>query len=131
MEDIEGEYPFKNFIEHGGYGSRQGRGAGVDALLGDELEEDEEDEIHQEAWDHVLDEEIVDQRTIWNSSPGSSRTKVVAVLTEPAVVDGIICHLGLTFAAENPPPGQIFEQVALMTALMEAMRNARLPLRPS
>jgi hypothetical protein len=40
-------------------------------------------------------------------------------------------HLKLTFVAEKPPPAQIFEQVALMTALMEAMRTARLPLRPS
>ena len=42
--------------------------------------------------------------------------KVVAFLTEYAVVDRIIRHLKLTFVAEKPPPGQIFEQVALMTA---------------
>ena len=44
------------------------------------------------------------------------RMKVVAFLTEPAVVDRIIRHLGLTFAAEKPPPTQVFEQVALMAA---------------
>jgi len=31
---------------------------------------------------------------------------------------------------EEPRPGHVFEQVALMAALMEAMRTARLPLRP-
>jgi hypothetical protein len=41
---------------------------------------------------------------------------VVAFLTEPAVVDRIIRHLGLTFAAEKPPPAPVFEQVALMAA---------------
>jgi hypothetical protein len=56
--------------------------------------------------------------------------KVIAFLTEYAVVDRIIRHLGLTFAAEKPPPAQVFEQVALMATLMEAMRTARLPLRP-
>jgi hypothetical protein len=33
-----------------------------------------------------------------------SRMKVVAFLTEPEVVDRIIRHLELTFAAEKPPP---------------------------
>ena len=42
--------------------------------------------------------------------------KVVAFLTEPAVVDRIICHLELTFVAEKPPPAQILEQVVLVTA---------------
>jgi len=42
--------------------------------------------------------------------------KVVAFLTEYAVVDRIIRHLTLTFAAEKPPPAHIFEQVALMAA---------------
>ena len=42
------------------------------------------------------------------------RMKVVAFLTEYAVVDRIIRHLELTFAAEKPPPVHIFEQVALM-----------------
>jgi len=56
---------------------------------------------------------------------------VVAFLTEYAVVDRIIRHPELTFVAEKPPPVHVFEQVALMAALMEAMRTARLPLRPS
>ena len=42
------------------------------------------------------------------------RMKIVAFLTEYAVVDRIIRHLELTFAAEKPPPAQAFEQVALM-----------------
>ena len=41
---------------------------------------------------------------------------VVAFLTEYAVVDQIIRHLELTFAAEKPPPVHVFEQAALMTA---------------
>jgi hypothetical protein len=45
-----------------------------------------------------------------------SRMKVVAFLTEPEVVDRIIRHLELTFAAEKPPPAQAFEQVELMAA---------------
>jgi hypothetical protein len=44
------------------------------------------------------------------------RMKVVAFLTEPSVVDRIIRHLGLKFAATKPPPGPVFEQVALMAA---------------
>ncbi len=44
------------------------------------------------------------------------RMKVVAFLTEHAVVDRIIRHLKLTFAAEKPPPSRIFEQVALTAA---------------
>jgi len=32
--------------------------------------------------------------------------------------------------AEKPPPAHIFEQVAMMAALMEAMRTVKLPLRP-
>ena len=42
--------------------------------------------------------------------------KVVAFLTEPAVVDRIIRHLELTFAAAKPPPAHVFEQVALTAA---------------
>jgi len=42
--------------------------------------------------------------------------KVVAFLTEYAVVDRIMEHLKLTFVAEKPPPAQIFEQVALIAA---------------
>jgi hypothetical protein len=41
------------------------------------------------------------------------RRKVVAFLTDYAVVDRIIRHLELTFAAERPPPSRIFAQVAL------------------
>jgi hypothetical protein len=44
------------------------------------------------------------------------RMKVVAFIREYAVVDRIIRHLKLTFAAEKPPHSQVFERVALMTA---------------
>jgi hypothetical protein len=56
--------------------------------------------------------------------------KVVAFLTEYAVVHRIIRHLELTFVAKKPLPSRVSENVALMAALMEAMRTARLPLRP-
>ena len=42
--------------------------------------------------------------------------KVVAFLTEYAVVDRIIRHLELTFVAEKPPPTHVFAQAALMAA---------------
>jgi len=42
--------------------------------------------------------------------------RVVAFLTEYAVVDRIIHYLKLTFAAEKPPPAHAFEQVELMAA---------------
>ena len=41
------------------------------------------------------------------------RMKVVAFLTEHAVVDRIIGHLKLTFVASKPPPSHVFEQVVL------------------
>jgi hypothetical protein len=44
------------------------------------------------------------------------RMRVVAFLTEYAVVDRIIRHLELTFVAEKPPPAYVFEQTALMAA---------------
>jgi hypothetical protein len=44
------------------------------------------------------------------------RMKVVAFITEYAVVDRIIDHLKLTFVATKPPPSHVFEQVALMAA---------------
>jgi len=42
--------------------------------------------------------------------------RVVAFLTEYAVVDRIIRHLELTFAAAKPQPARAFEQVVLMAA---------------
>jgi hypothetical protein len=42
--------------------------------------------------------------------------KVVAFLTEPAVVDRIIRHLELTFAAEKPPPYHVLCEIVLMAA---------------
>jgi hypothetical protein len=46
--------------------------------------------------------------------------KVVAFVTEYAVVDRIIDHLKLRFIAERPPPSYVFEQVALMAAEEQA-----------
>jgi hypothetical protein len=40
--------------------------------------------------------------------------KVVAFLTEHAVVDRIIRHLESMFVAEKPPPAHVGEQLALM-----------------
>jgi hypothetical protein len=42
--------------------------------------------------------------------------KVVAFITEDAVVDRIIDHLKLRFIAEKPPPSRVFTEVALMAA---------------
>jgi hypothetical protein len=42
--------------------------------------------------------------------------KVVAFITEVAVVDRIIDHLKLGFVADRPPPSPVFEQVALPAA---------------
>ena len=42
--------------------------------------------------------------------------KVVAFLTEHAVVDRIIDHLKLTFVAERPPPPEAAFQELLMAA---------------
>jgi len=42
--------------------------------------------------------------------------KVIAFLTEDAVVDRIIEHLKLRFIAEKPPPAHVFTEVALMAA---------------
>jgi hypothetical protein len=44
------------------------------------------------------------------------RMKVVAFITEVAVVDRVIDHLKLTFVVAKPPPSHVFEQVALMAA---------------
>jgi hypothetical protein len=44
------------------------------------------------------------------------RMKVVAFITEVAVVDRIIDHLKLRFTAAKPPPFHVFEQIALAAA---------------
>ena len=46
--------------------------------------------------------------------------KVVAFITEYAVVDRIIDHLKLRFVADKSPPSHVFEQVAL-TAVEESV----------
>jgi hypothetical protein len=42
--------------------------------------------------------------------------RVIAFLTDHAVVDRIIDHLKLTFVAERPPPPQVAFQEYLMAA---------------
>jgi hypothetical protein len=42
--------------------------------------------------------------------------KIIAFITKYAVVDRIINHLKLTFAAAKPPPSHVFTEVALMAA---------------
>jgi hypothetical protein len=42
--------------------------------------------------------------------------KIIAFITEYAVVDRIIEHLKLTFVAAKPPPSHVFAEVALMAA---------------
>jgi len=44
------------------------------------------------------------------------RMRVVAFLTEYAIVDRITRHLELTFVAQKPTPAHVFEQTALMAA---------------
>jgi hypothetical protein len=61
---------------------------------------------------------IPDKARSWSAITGSTPTPK------------FIRRRELTFVAAKPPPAHVFEQVALMAALMEAMRTARLPLRP-
>ena len=42
--------------------------------------------------------------------------KVIAFITEYAVVDRIIDHLKLRFVAAKPSPSHVVEQIALMAA---------------
>jgi len=42
--------------------------------------------------------------------------KIIAFLTDYAVVDRIINHLKLTFVAERPPPPRVAYQELLMAA---------------
>jgi hypothetical protein len=42
--------------------------------------------------------------------------KIIAFITEYAVVDRIIDHLKLTFSAEKPPPSHVFTEIALIAA---------------
>jgi len=51
---------------------------------------------------------------VWPKCGGTM--KVIAFITEYAVVDRIIDHLKLTFAAAKPSPSHVFEQVALAAA---------------
>jgi hypothetical protein len=54
--------------------------------------------------------------------------KVVAFLTEYAVVDRIIRHLELTFVAEKPPPAPVFEQVVALMAAASACTHGDGPI---
>jgi hypothetical protein len=51
--------------------------------------------------------------------------KVIAFITEYAVVDRIIDHTKLTFAAAKPPPSHVFTEVALMEAEESGEADAR------
>ena len=51
--------------------------------------------------------------------------KIIAFITEYAVVDRIMAHLKLTFVADKPPPSHVFEQVEL-TAVEESGEHAKL-----
>jgi hypothetical protein len=44
------------------------------------------------------------------------QTKVIAFITDFAVVDSIIDHLNLTFVADKPPPAHLAYQEILMAA---------------
>jgi len=60
-------------------------------------------------------------RTVYEVDPMvcarcGGRMKIIAFLTDYAVVDRIINHLKLTFVAERPPPPQIVHQQVLVAA---------------
>jgi len=44
------------------------------------------------------------------------KMRVIAFITDYAVVDRIIDHLKLTFVASKPPPSRVLTEVALMAA---------------
>jgi hypothetical protein len=46
--------------------------------------------------------------------------RIIAFLTDYAVVDKIINHLKLTFVADKPPPPQVAFQELLMAAEMSS-----------
>jgi len=83
-------------------------------LLAVRIIEEEPESVSSKGWAEMI-------RKVYEVDPlicprCGGRMKVVAFLTEYAVVDRIIEHLKLTFVAEKPPPAHVFEQVALMTA---------------
>ena len=88
------------------------KASGVPVALG--MIEEEPKPITSKGWAEMI-------RKVYEVDPlvcprCGGRMKVVAFLTEYAVVDRIIRHLELTFIAEKPPPAQAFEQVALPAA---------------
>ena len=91
----------------------------VPAALG--MMEDESRRLPSQGWSEMI-------RKVYEVDPlicprCGGRMKVVAFLTEYAVVDRIIRHLELTFVAEKPPPAQISEQTALMAAAAQHSRR--------
>ena len=84
----------------------------VPALLG--LVEENPPPLPSKGWAEMIRKIYEVDMLVWPRCGG--RMKVVAFLTEPAVVDRIIRHLELTFVAEKPPPAHALEQVALMEA---------------
>jgi len=84
----------------------------VPAALG--MMEDESRRLPSQGWSEMI-------RKVYEVEPlicprCGGRMKVIAFLTDYAVVDRIIRHLELTFVAEKPPPSHVFEPVALMAA---------------
>jgi ribosomal protein S27E len=88
------------------------KASGIPAVLG--MIEEELRPVASKGWAEMI-------RKVYEVDPlicprCGGRMKIVAFLTEHAVVDRIIRHLELTFAAEKPPPAYVFEQVALTAA---------------
>jgi len=54
--------------------------------------------------------------TRWSAPKCGGTMKIIAFITEVAVVDRIIDHMKLTFAAVKPPPSQVFGQESLTAA---------------
>ncbi|MFZ2055096.1 MAG: acid--CoA ligase [Candidatus Aminicenantales bacterium] len=55
-------------------------------------------------------------RKVYEVDPMVCPQKVIAFLTDYAVVDRIIDHLKMTFVADKPPPPRLAYQEALMAA---------------
>jgi ribosomal protein S27E len=86
--------------------------SGVPVALG--MIEEEPPRVPSKGWAEMI-------RKVYEVDPlrcprCGGRMKVIAFLTEYAVVDRIIRHLKLTFAAERPPPSHVLSEVNLMAA---------------
>jgi len=74
------------------------------------LAEEESKRIPSKGWAEMIRKVYEDDPLLYPKCGG--RMKVVAFLTEHAVVDRFIDHLKLRFVAAKPPPSHVFEQVA-------------------